>query len=449
MDPQPEHDPGDETGYGYASWIGVFVFIGLMIGAFVVVGQMAQSPRDSEIWVEDGETSLGDGTPFGESIAASSQERSPIPPEEFGDVAKRWNRTFGYEILGRKELWDEVAGSVAQRLYLQPDTRTRRLSVYSQELSLPMVLSAKPTQVTLYVNRRHRVKELLITFANRGSIHPREFNRRLREDDSIVSRKLAGLLGHAKTRNVRSPDGTVKVYQEWRQDGIRVRYYNKENDYVAVSLTPAHLSTHPRPPGPDSWAGNVIRSDRGDVTISGIPLVRQGYKPYCVPVTIERTLHYLDAPENMFALAAAGNVGYQGCNTWDIFDQASKRLESQGLKIDHIKKPLRRVEDIQASIDNGFPVLWLVHGYVNTFMAAKARTGGRQSAQDSDLWARELDTDKRRARVNSGQYHSVMVVGYNRRTREIAVIDEIGLIWITEREAQRISMPSMLPVAKR
>lgn len=436
------------------AWIGLFIVTALVVGACFVVVQLDTPPERQPAWFSAlmGQESIpADDTSLPGHVAhASDAVRTPLSPVERAEAAKRWNRALGIDLFQKRELWDELAGSLAQRLYLKTDTRTKHLSVYSSEQDLPAIFGVRPTQITLYANQRHRPQELHFAFANRGSIQPRLFERRLESDAAQLRPSLGGLLGKTPVRKETGLDGVERTFQEWEQDGIRVRYYGPENDFVALSLKPASAPRRPRPPGPGHWASQVIRTQRGDAMLRDIPLVRQGRKPYCVPVTIERILHYFHTPENMFTLAASGEVGYQGCSTFTIFNQTSRRLSHQGLMIKFKRKSLQNVADVKSYIDQGLPVIWLVHGYVPVFQKARARTDSRHSVLEAKDWQDDLDTDSRyRARTEAGQYHSVLIAGYNEQTNEIAVVDEMGLIWLTLTEARQISQPFLLPVAKR
>lgn len=437
------------------AWIGLFFVTALVVGACFVAIQLDAPPERQPAWVSallgEQNTIPADDALLPAPIAhASKTSQSPLSREERRAMAERWNRALGIELFREKELWNELAGGLAQRLYLKTDTRTKRLSVYSTEKDLPTIFGTRPTQMTLYADEKHRPQELHFAFANRGSIHPREFKRRLKQDDAQLRPSLGGLLGHAPIQEETGLDGVERTFQEWEQDGIRVRFYGKENDFVAISFKPASSPRRPQPPGPDHWASQVIRTQRGDALLRGIPLVRQGRKPYCVPVTIERILHYLYTPENMFTLAASGEVGYRGCGSFTIFNQTSRRLSHQGLSIHFKRHAFREIGDVKKTIDQGLPVIWLVHGYVPVFKNARNRTDSRHSVLNAEDWQDDLDTESRyQTRTDPGQYHSVLIAGYNEQTNEIAVVDEMGLIWLTVEEARRISQPFLLPVAKR
>ncbi len=436
------------------AWIGLFFVTALVVGACFIAVQIGAPPESRPAWVTSllGEDTMPtDGTRLPGQVAHASENRAvPLSPQARAEAAKRWNRALGIQLFRERVLWDELAGGLAQRLYLRTDTQTKRLSVYSSEKDLPLVFGVRPTQITLYADERHRPKELHFAFANRGSIHPREIHNRLQRDDAQLRPSLGGLLGKTTVREETGLDGFKRSFREWEQDGIRVRYYGPENDFVAISFKPASAPRRPTPPGPEHWASQVIRTQRGDALLRGIPLVRQGQKPYCVPVTIERILQYLQTPENMFTLAAAGDVGYRGCGTFTIFNQTNRRLSHQGLSIQFKRHAFRSVQDVKPFIDQGLPVIWLVHGYVPVFQKARARTDSRHSVLEADDWQDDLDTDRQyRARTDPGQYHSVLIAGYNEQTKEIAVVDEMGLIWLTEAEARQVSQPFLLPVAKR
>ncbi|MEM1058272.1 MAG: hypothetical protein AAGK14_03410 [Verrucomicrobiota bacterium] len=453
-----------------SAWFGLYLLVGLMFVGLFAVGRLFQdpetvqtlraflspdenaAPRETFPMPEDS-AAIPPGTAHvvrRDVPAAASRAAGPTSEAVFQRVAARWNRAFGHRILGSRELWQESGNRVAERLRLDLDTRTRHLAVYSAELRLPKLLGAEPTQITLYTDGRNRPLELLLTFANRGSIPPQEFDRRIARDDLDVGRSLGGLLGFAPKEERVAPGGLAKTFQEWKQDGMRVRYFPKINDYVAVSITPASAPPRPRPPGPDFWPRQVQRNAMGDALIRDIPLVRQGYKPYCVPVTIERVLHYLHTPENMFALAAAGDVGYHGCNTFTIYRIMQLRIAAQGLDMEFRPEKLRSVDQVRGSIDQGLPVLWLVSGYVDTFLNALARTEQRSGAVNDRTWRLDLlGANRRRPRIARGQHHSVLIAGYNDQTRELAVIDEMGLLWITEEEAERISQKAVMPIVRR
>lgn len=151
-----------------------------------------------------------------------------------------------------------------------------------------------------------------------------------------------------------------------------------------------------------------VRKDGGDVFIENIPMVNQGRKGYCVPATIERLLRYygINADMHSLALVMETELG-GGTRVGGDFPSLTRIAEDTDLtRTDycnigdpHDERGFSRFRDgVFSSIRKGHPLLWAVD---------------RLFPWDSDSGA-------------NGAGHMRLIVGYNRRTREILYSDSWG-----------------------
>lgn len=379
-----------------------------------------------------------------ESQETPSQTETSTGPRSMGlTTINRLNDAFNLSLIHNgRLLWDERPGTVARRLKLKRDTLTKRHEIYSRTIGLERVLGASPENIVLY-GLDGRLDEIVVSYANRGTHSPKGFRERLRRDEEPLRSALQLLFGPAQREKMAStPGGPSYDVMRWEKREAEVTLYLASNDFVSVRLRRPNGQPSKDDFTPERLAGGVLRFQRGDVLVADIPQIKQGQRPYCVPVSVERVLRHVGLPNHMYALAGSGKVDHLGCDSFHIFEQLDKTLHERNLKLEYKREPIRGVnEDLKESIDAGLPVIWLVHGYVNVFLDAMRRRVARESAASNMAWQVNLISASNFTKINRGQYHACIINGYNERTGEISVIDEIGQFWLSGMEAEKVSQP--------
>ncbi|MEN3943051.1 C39 family peptidase [Prosthecobacter sp. SYSU 5D2] len=171
---------------------------------------------------------------------------------------------------------------------------------------------------------------------------------------------------------------------------------------------------------------NITKSDEGDVYISGVPMVDQGTKGYCVAASCQRLFEYMQIPCDQHEIAQLVDVdAVSGANIFDM------------------QKSL-------AKIDGHYKVTFKPHinpeQYYST--AGKRRISQRQFAviikEHVDkavplLWALQLGRFPEKPPLpNGGQVsggHMRMIIGYNAASKEVIFSDS----WGAGHEVKRMS----------
>ncbi|TLD69202.1 hypothetical protein FEM03_19075 [Phragmitibacter flavus] len=158
----------------------------------------------------------------------------------------------------------------------------------------------------------------------------------------------------------------------------------------------------------------VKKESNGDVLVTGIPMVDQGAKGYCVVASCERLFGYLNIPCDQHELASiAGSEADRG-TTGAAFVEALKKINTRfkvRFKALLEKAPLERSDArearpdrfakmIQEQIDRGVPLLW---------------------ALQLGLFPEEPNTA-----LQAGGGHMRLIIGYNIPREEVLFSDSWG-----------------------
>ena len=113
----------------------------------------------------------------------------------------------------------------------------------------------------------------------------------------------------------------------WLLEGSITR---RENRVEFIRLRLASLSGASKSGGKlarrGSLEANVVKKDNGDVYVSGIPMVDQGQKGYCVVATIERVARYFGADVDQHEMASLANTSGNGGTSGDDMVKAFQRI---------------------------------------------------------------------------------------------------------------------------
>jgi hypothetical protein len=181
------------------------------------------------------------------------------------------------------------------------------------------------------------------------------------------------------------------------------------------------------------------------VIITDLPMVDQGRKGYCVPATFERVLRYYGLSEDMNVLAMAGQTGMGGGTSIERIEGATYNLiRDAGGNITQ-KSFSGNISEIKPFIDAGKPVLFPHFSTEEFNKRVDERMARRVAMTNWDAWKNQfLPSFKKTVPLQRDpQYgHICLIIGYNEKTREIAISDSWGQAaterWMTEDEARQI-----------
>ena len=401
--------------------------------------------------------------------------KKSAPSAENLAAANKLNDIIGHDLFGEAaSIWEEDASKVAARLNWKLESRKKDSSSYRRYTKLDYVfLGAHPYCVTLYGGKGDRAERLSLVYANKGDfgsrlglgpdhfkvIHPdKEPPGDLEEAIDIDAQVIAEHL----TEGLGEP---VKQYYGEKEDKRRVQRWDLgdhafllssiENEYTSLLVVP---TADADVQGKVKFIGdselkkiqieNVVRGENGDVWIDNIPMVDQGPKGYCAPATFERAMRYMRIPADMYLLATAATAPGGGTNTYKLSEDCKRIVRSKARRIKELElEEDFEIKNLKKFIDKGVPVLWQMRSLGPYNELANKRTKEREEVTDFEKWAEEIGAEASQVagsfRGNDSNYHICMVIGYNEKTREVAVSDSWGpryeLRWVHEEVAQAVT----------
>lgn len=405
----------------------------------------------------------------------SGWSQAPQPAD-----VQRMNEAFGMPLFpAQGTLWDEDADAVAQRLGLQAESKTEDDSSYRLYPRDDMrVLGRRPYAISLSA-QGGKVAALNIIFANKGDSvgqfvagapgkRARRTEQILRDYRKAISddeKALDGLLGSLADPSAAENAGSSGKMQErarrrdWNTHALLL--VSVKDEYVALRIVPARELDDAASGGRisvrelrEKLSACVQRRDNGDVVISGIPMVDQGPKGFCVPATMERMLRHLGIPADMYILAMAANTQPGGGTTvQDVTFAVSDTVRRNARRIINVSgRP--DPSNLAKWIDGGIPVLWALRTSESVNAQINERARARQGVADWKQWADAVKQERRDARKQAKdamEGHVCLITGYNRATGEIALSDSWGPAyqerWITAEEADALSQGAMAVVS--
>lgn len=357
-------------------------------------------------------------------------------PEEVNDLA-------GIRIFGTSELWEEAPAAVLGRLRLK--CRPEELQG-GQMFASPLrgeVFGCPASEIRIYAAGGLVNRVDIILFNKGDNVTPggggkkkaaklaNAFRKELRRHHAKTEKLLRDRLG--RPRRAYFGSGTMsKQLPAWDCGAHVLMMDYSEGEYLLFHIVPgsaaaehrSRVSGEDRAAPRDSYAERVRRSDNGDVFISGVPMVNQGQKGYCVPATVERVMRYFGVPGvDMHKLAERFDTGGGGGTTIEGTVRGTRKLlMDYGLRMRDANR-LRR-QTIIRSVDAGLPVLWF-HFSTSEFKERLDKSLAERSRVSIADWKDQLAGLKRIRRLASGA-HVALLIGYNRETDEFAVSNSWG-----------------------
>lgn len=263
----------------------------------------------------------------------------------------------------------------------------------------------------------------------------REFNKKFKEISEAVEDDL-------KDRATGRPDrAKIGRTEELRTDCLSysvgdyvLRYTNYDEHAVTLTIVPkgsaaphylderiAAMDVKERR---QELEAHVTRGDTGDVSVEGVPVFRQGLKPYCAINTLGMVTHYLGLRLGVTGLAAGAkfkNTGSaRGSKLLDLYRAAAE--ESDASLSRSGKSDFARVK---RAIDNGCPVLvWRRYSSERDRLHTQF---AREFQSRPDAALPEPNKDERASwpgKESPG--HCSVIVGYNEDRGEVIFMESWG-----------------------
>ncbi len=367
------------------------------------------------------------------------------------------NTLFGLKIWQDDLLWDDPTTTAAERMKLKKESKTAFMENHrAYPLGKENILG-EPVYTSVLYGGKEQVESLSFVFLNQGDI-PRgsgyispsalkAMSEKIEASGMNVHGALVPILGKPKRDALGKGDLREKVWR-WDWNGHAIMLTMQEGKYAALRIMPTERADRAGRSGKITenalkkrLASCVERRANGDVVVGNIPMVNQGPKGYCSPATWERYLRYMDIPADMYLLALAANTGIGGGTYFDQMLDATKSLIStNGRELDSIDGTLDP-DSIAKYIDQGLPIMWRFRStpsFQQTANDNTARRNGKKVKKKNDSGQTE---------DSSSGGHICLIIGYNKKTGEIAISDSWGPRfaerWVPYTDMEKVSYGSM------
>ena len=385
------------------------------------------------------------------------------------------NELFEVPIWSDYNLWDDSETNVALRLKIPKESRTPYQVIYRAYTGGKAKILGEPCYSFALFGNTANITSVSIFFANKGDLEGlahdvsndnkiqeealSTYKSKISEAQIQVEDKLTSLLRNPKIQSFGDGDkNTVESVKRWDVKGHAIMLAAPQDEYVSIRIVPTKIADAEGKI--DSMTDEevkkrmnscVVRRDNGDVIIKDIPMINQGPKGYCVPATWARYFNYIGIPVDMYLLAMAGDTGVGGgTSIRTMVNNVNRLVEKHNRRMKYDKRRAL-IKYIDEYIDRGVPIMWPVYVDKEFYVdRINERTEERKKIKDFDKWKEKLIPYNREAK-NLGTSHNgghiCMIIGYNKKTREIATSDSWGEKfnerWLTEKEIDAISMGGM------
>lgn len=414
-----------------------------------------------------------------ERISTNAANRIPTPAEV--------NKALGIPLFGSGSLWDENDAMVANRLRWPQESKTSGEAGYRRYPytfnSETKVFGARALSLFLQgVN--DKTARVAILFANKGDVvfysSAQEASRQaaatnqplnvtdgmlkgcqdaMRRDKATLEAALKALFGDSRPVRTGRFATTAEEGLRWDWNGHTFLLAAPKNEYVALRIIPTTVFED-GDSGKKAFTAakaelpkRVQHREGGDVIITDLPMVDQGRKGYCVPATFERILRYYGLAEDMNVLAMAGKTeAGGGTSVSDIQAATYAMIRDAGGNITQ-RNFTGSVAELKPFIDAGKPILFTHYSTREFNKRVNDRMTHRIAVTNWDEWKNTfLPSLKKTIPLQADPLygHVCLIVGYNEKTREIAISDSWGQEaterWMTEEEARQIKAVQALSV---
>ena len=410
---------------------------------------------------------------------------TPLNSGTKSPTAEEVNKALGIPLFDSRSLWEENDAMVAGRLDWPRESSTSyetgyRWYPYTDNSGIT-VLGSRALGLFLQ-GLNNKVAKVSVLFANKGDVafysSAQEAARQrsdqplnvtdamlkgcqdaMRHDKAAVESALNNLFGDSKPARTGRFASTAEAGQRWDWNGTTFLLVAPSNEYVTLRILPtssfddADADRKAFASAKATLSQRVKHKENGDVIITDLPMVDQGRKGYCVPATFERVLRYYGLSEDMNILAMAGQTGAGGGTSVQAIQAATYAMIRDAGGTITQKNFSGSIQEIKPLIDAGKPILFTHFSTPEFNNRINERMAHRVAVANWDDWAtRFLPSLKKTAPLKPDPEwgHICLIIGYNEKTREIAISDSWGRIakerWMTEEEAKQIKASGALSV---
>jgi hypothetical protein len=418
---------------------------------------------------------------------AAPPKTAPLNSGIKSPTAEEVNKALGITLFDGKPIWEESDAMVAGRLDWPRESSTSYDTGYRwypyTDNSATTVFGS-PVLSFFLQGLDGKVARVSMLFANKGDVafyssaqeaklqaaHPDEAlnvtdgmikrcQDAMRHDRANLEAGLKSLFGDSKPARTGRFATTAESGQRWDWNGHSFLLVAPPNEYVILRILPtgsfddADADRKAFASAKAALIGRVRHRENGDVVISELPMVNQGRKGYCVPATFERVLRYYGLSEDMNILGMAGQTKAGGGTSVSGIEGATyAMLRDAGATISR-RNFSGSIQEIKPLIDAGKPILFTHFSTPEFNLRVDERMKHRIAVSNWDDWAaRFLPSLKKSAplKPDPNYGHICLIIGYNEKTREIAISDSWGRAakerWMTEEEAKQIKDSGALSV---
>lgn len=376
--------------------------------------------------------------------------------QKSGDEANKLNAAAGQPLASATPFPERKAEELAQALNLRSESTSkygRSWRLYAANVNHYRLFGAMPYSVALYSNEAGSATHLSVVYANKGDFGSQagvaedhfkggttatanSLAEAMNRDEETVAKALTAVLGEAKTQRYGEGDTRRKI-SRWDWNGYAFLLSNEEGEYVSLAVVPPATadaggrSTLTRDKiVKERLLASIVRSPNGDVHLSEIPMVDQGPKGYCVPATFERAMRTMGLDADMYLLAMIGQSKAGGGTSVELLmENVKHQVVSKGRRIKDEPLSELRIKDVKRYLESGIPIMWRMCSAPEYNAAANSNTAARKNVTDWDAHAAAIalsHLDLTKSPKPGSNHHVCMIIGYNEKTRELAVSDSWG-----------------------
>jgi len=417
------------------------------------------------------------------ALAVAGSVRAQEIPEAVSNMVspEQMNAAFGAPLWVDDNLWAQAIEDVARRLRAREESHTEKESCY--RVQADRILGVHPENMKL-TGKDGKMDAVLIMFANKGDtlgmapeqeeyVSSKEFKeavskfqererqlaKTIRTQSGQIEQTLKGLLGNYTKQRFGEGNKTTEWVKTWHwANHVFLLSEQKDASLSLRIVSPASAETRGkagRVTDADLKAElktRVVRRDNGDVVVTGIPMIDQGQKGYCVPTTWARYLRYMGIPADEYVLANAAQTQKGGGTSTVQMLAAVTQMVKQNRRTIKILTGRITLNQVAKYIDDGLPIMWSMYS-VGPFEGA-GQPADRMGNESPEAWKQSLKTARKAAqqlKPTPETRHICMIIGYNPRTDEIATSDSWGMRhaekWYTLDEVQAVSQNEMFMIA--
>lgn len=391
---------------------------------------------------------------------------------------------MGIPLFGTGSLWEESDAIAANRLRWPQESKNSRETGYRR---YPYTFNSETRvfgvrALCLFLQGLgDKTARASILFANKGDIafymSPEEaarqrpdeplnvtdgmlraFQEALRADAGKLRNGLRELLGPSRIVSLGRFQQIREQAERWDWRGTSFLLVHQPNEYLMLRIVPTAGLDDDSPrkafaKAKASLASRVERRPNGDVLVGDLPMVDQGRKGYCVPATFERLLRYYGLPADMNILAMAGKTEAGGGTSISRILAATHGMIYDAGGTITPRNFTGSIQEIKPLIDAGKPLIFAHYSTEEFNKRVNGRMERRVAITNWDDWAAKFLPALAKGpplKPDPQCGHVCLIIGYNGRTREIAITDSWGPAaterWMTEGEARQIMQPTGLSV---